>query len=120
MNREIFSELLGWYGFSVEQAENGKVAVEKVEKVPEGTYDIILMDLGMPVLDGYRAAVQIRNIEKNRSKKLPIVGISGYVMEEEIQKAMNCGMNAYLFKPFEEDEMLQVFQMVLGMEKSRC
>lgn len=116
MNREIFSKLLEWYGFSVEKAENGQVAVDKLKEAYPDEYDMVLMDLGMPVLDGYRATRMIRELLDGRFKYLPIVALSGCALEDEIRKAMDSGMNAYLLKPFDENEMLEVFGKVLDDE----
>ena len=116
-NRELFATLLGWYGFSVDQAENGKTAVEKVKKAPRGTYDIVLMDIGMPVLDGFCAAKMIRKMETGQESRLPIVAVSGYLMEGEIKRALDAGMDACLSKPVDGGEMIRIFEKLLSRQE---
>lgn len=113
MNIEVSSEILKWFGFIVDVAENGQIAVDKLKDASADTYDIVLMDLQMPVLNGYDATKQIRWMQEGRFQKLPIVAMSGNVFDDERKKAMSCGMDAYLLKPFDEDEMKEVFQKFL-------
>lgn len=97
-NREVAQDFLHDAEMVVECAENGLEAVTKVSEQPAGYYDCILMDVQMPVMDGYEAAMAIRKLYP--SSKLPIVALSANAFEEDRQKSMASGMDAHLEKPF--------------------
>ncbi|MCL2070193.1 MAG: ATP-binding protein [Treponema sp.] len=100
INREIVIEFLSVTNLILETAENGREAVEKFQSSPDGCFDIILMDMQMPVMDGCSATREIRCIEKERSaKEVPIIAMTANVMREDIQRAMESGMNAHIGKP---------------------
>ena len=102
INREIVIELLSSTNLILESAETGKDAVEKVRSSGAGYYDIILMDMQMPVMDGCSATREIRRMEKEwGSGEIPIIAMTANVMQEDIQKARDSGMNAHLGKPIE-------------------
>ena len=107
INREIIIELLSDTNIVLETAENGREVVDKFSSVGEGYFDIILMDMQMPVMDGCSATVEIRRIEREWAaakpdyRKVPIVAMTANVMQEDIKKAIQSGMNAHLGKPIE-------------------
>ena len=107
INREIIIELLSGTNIIMETAENGREVVEKFSSMGEGFFDVILMDMQMPVLDGCSATLEIRKIEKQwiaakpDYRQIPIIAMTANVMQEDIQKAIESGMNAHLGKPIE-------------------
>ena len=107
INREIIVELLSGSNLIMDTAENGREVVEKISSMGEGYFDIILMDMQMPVMDGCSATVEIRRIEKEWAaarpgyREVPIIAMTANVMQEDIQRVMESGMNAHLGKPIE-------------------
>ena len=101
MNREIAGEILQMAGTKVETAENGKIAVEKVEASPKGSYDLIFMDIQMPVMNGYEATKAIRRSSHELAKKIPIIAMTANAFSEDIQHSLAAGMNAHVSKPVE-------------------
>lgn len=108
MNREIATAILEEAGFKVDTAENGAIAVEKVTYYPEGFYDVILMDIQMPVMDGYTATRKIRSLENKAIAKIPIIAVSANAFDEDRQTSLEAGMNGHLAKPIVVDELLEV------------
>ena len=114
INREIIIELLSVTKLTLEAAENGRVAVEKIKAGGAGCFDIILMDMQMPVMDGCAATAEIRRMEKDwASKEIPIIAMTANVMREDIEKAIASGMNAHLGKPIELEVTLKTIQGLL-------
>ncbi len=99
INREIAFTVLSQAGFAVDQAENGQVAVEKVMRGGQGFYDAILMDVHMPVLDGYSATRAIRAMELPGKRRIPIVALSANAFETDVKEALAAGMDAHVAKP---------------------
>nr|WP_295264071.1 transporter substrate-binding domain-containing protein [uncultured Blautia sp.] len=113
MNREIATAILEEAGFKVATAENGAIAVEKVTYYPEGFYDVILMDIQMPVMDGYTATRKIRSLENKAIAKIPIIAISANAFDEDREASLAAGMNGHLAKPIVVDELLEVLEGIL-------
>ena len=113
MNREIATAILEEAGFKVDTAENGAIAVEKVTHYPEGFYDVILMDIQMPVMDGYTATRKIRSLENKAIAKIPIIAVSANAFDEDRQTSLEAGMNGHLAKPIVVDELLEVLGGIL-------
>lgn len=113
INMEIAEELLSTQGFLVEAAENGSLALEKVVQSGPGYYDLILMDIQMPVMDGHEAARRIRQLEDRRLACIPIIALSANAFAEDYQKSMDAGMNAHFPKPIDIHELLELIQKVL-------
>ena len=105
LNAEILMELLGMEGVQCDYAENGKVALEVFEASEEDTYDMILMDVKMPVMDGYEAAAAIRAGAHPRAKTIPIVALTANAFKEDIQHALDAGMNEHIAKPVRVDKI---------------
>ena len=107
LNWKIASELLEPYGFSIDWAENGMVCVEKFKNSRPGYYDVILMDIRMPLMNGYDAAREIR-IQKRKDNFIPIIAMTADAFFEDIKKCIDCGMNAHMSKPLNINELLQI------------
>lgn len=101
LNREIAEELIGATGASVESAEDGVQAVEKFKVSAEGYYDLILMDVQMPHMDGYEATRCIRALERSDARKVPIFAMTANAFAEDVQKSREAGMNAHISKPLD-------------------
>ena len=105
LNAEILMELLSMEGVQCDYAENGKVAVECFEASHEDTYDMILMDVKMPVMDGYEAAAAIRAGSHPNAKTIPIVALTANAFKEDIQRALDAGMDEHIAKPVRVDKI---------------
>jgi signal transduction histidine kinase/ActR/RegA family two-component response regulator len=115
LNREIASKILKKFGFKVETADNGKIALDKVASSEPGTYDLILMDIQMPVMNGYEASKEIRAINDSALSSIPIVAMSANAFAEDVQKSRESGMNGHIAKPIEVEKMMETINEVLGM-----
>lgn len=109
LNREIGVEILQMTGAEVETAENGKIAVEKVEASPKGSYDLIFMDIQMPVMNGYEATAAIRSLPGEKGK-LPIIAMTANAFAEDVQLAKNTGMNGHIAKPLDMNKLNDVLE----------
>ena len=113
LNREIAQEILREYGFRVDTAENGAVAVEKVRTAAPGSYDLVLMDVQMPVMDGYTATRQIRALEDPALAEIPILAMTANAFDEDRRNAMESGMNGFLSKPIVIGDLVQELHKIL-------
>ena len=113
LNREIAMTILHEYGFLVDIAENGAVAVEKVRTSDPGRYDLVLMDVQMPVMDGYTATRRIRALKDPARAAVPIVAMTANVFEEERKQAFDCGMNGFLSKPIVVEELIDALKGIM-------
>lgn len=109
LNWEIANEILTCAGFELDRAENGKICVEKFEQSEPGTYDLILMDIRMPVMDGYEAAKAIRALDR-QDAGLPIIAMTADAFSEDIQRCLQCGMNAHIAKPIDVKKLIHELQ----------
>ena len=114
INREIAKAILKNIGFTVETAENGKEAVEKVEASAQGYYDAVLMDIQMPVMDGYDATKAIRSLPDEKLSGIPIIAMTANAFSEDVKKAHDVGMNGHIAKPIDIDNMVSTLKEVLG------
>ncbi|GHU66430.1 hypothetical protein AGMMS49983_16060 [Clostridia bacterium] len=114
INREIVESLLEPTGLAIEGAENGSLALEMFRKNPE-RYDIILMDVQMPVMDGYTATKRIRalGVSTQKGKDIPIIAMTANVFKEDIERSRAVGMNAHIGKPIDLNEMVHVLRQYL-------
>ena len=110
LNREIAEELLKQYGFLVDIAENGAEAVEKVKNSAPGTYDLVLMDIQMPLMNGYEATEQIRALEDPALAKIRILAMTANAFDEDRKQALKCGMDGFLSKPIVMEELIRTLQ----------
>ncbi|MFR1974517.1 MAG: ATP-binding protein [Oscillospiraceae bacterium] len=113
LNLEIASTLLKEAGFAVDTAENGKVAVEKVEAASADRYDLILMDIQMPEMDGYEATRRIRALPDTKKAALPIVAMTANAFEDDRKNALRAGMNGHIAKPLDIPKLFQVLSELL-------
>ncbi len=117
LNREIATEILREAGFDVESAENGRQACDMVRESPIGRYDLILMDIQMPIMDGYLAAREIRAMKEPRLANLPIIAMTANAFEEDREKALAAGMNGHLPKPIDVKAMFALFRDLFGAKE---
>ena len=110
LNREIAVEILQEYGFLVDSAENGAVAVERVKNSAPGDYDLVLMDVQMPIMNGYEATKQIRALDNPGLAGITILAMTANAFDEDRKKALKCGMNGFLSKPIIMDELICALQ----------
>ena len=110
LNMEIETELLGELGFHIEPAGNGKEALERVAASAPGEIDLVLMDIQMPVMDGWQASQAIRALPDPAMAGIPIIALSANVFESDIQRSMECGMNAHLKKPLDVPALLRTIE----------
>ena len=113
LNAEIAQCLLEERNFEVDCVGDGAQAVERIRTAPPGTYDVILMDIMMPVMDGLDAARAIRRMEREDCRTIPIIAMSANAFDEDLKKSVECGMNGHLSKPVEVDKLYQVLDQVL-------
>ena len=113
INMEIAQMLLDHEGFLIETAENGKIALEMTAASGHGYYDVILMDIQMPVMDGYTAARAIRNLPDKKLAGIPIIAMTANAFQEDIRKAEEAGMNGHIEKPMDIPAMKATLQHVL-------
>ncbi len=113
LNWEIGQAMLSELGMEPDHAENGKICLEKFEQSKEGWYDIILMDLRMPVMTGYEAAAAIRGLARGDAAKIPIIAVSADAFEDDIEKCLECGMNAHAAKPYDIMELMALMNQYL-------
>lgn len=116
LNREIAVRLLTDKGMKVEEAEDGSIAVEKFKLSREHYYDLILMDIRMPNMDGYQAADCIRGLDRTDAKKIPVIAMTANAFEEDKQMALDHGMNAHLAKPLNVKVLFDVIGKHLNQE----
>lgn len=114
LNAEIAMTLLENAGFVVEHVENGLDCVEHLVKADFGYYDLILMDVQMPKLDGYQATRKIRNLPDEKKAGVPIIAMTANAFEEDRQRALQVGMDGFVSKPIEVNKLMDAMRMVLG------
>ena len=110
LNREIAVELLKQYGFRIDTAENGAEAVEKVKHAAPGDYDLVLMDVQMPVMNGYEATKQIRALDDPALAGITILAMTANAFDEDRKQALECGMDGFLSKPIVLEELIGTLQ----------
>lgn len=103
INAEILSELLDIEGATCEIAENGKFVLERFERAAAGEFDAILMDVQMPVMNGYEATRKIRLLDRSDAKSIPIIAMTANAFTEDVKDALDAGMDAHIAKPIDMD-----------------
>lgn len=118
LNWEIINELLTDIGMELDWTENGQLCVEKYEKSEPGYYDAILMDVRMPIMDGYEATRSIRALNRPDAKEIPIIAMTADAFSEDIKRCLDSGMNAHTAKPINLDEVLSILKKYILKQKS--
>ena len=114
LNREIAVEILEEYGVVIDTAENGAVAARKISTSAPGTYDLVLMDIQMPVMDGLEATRRIRALPQPALANIPIIAMTANAFDEDRRAAARCGMNGFLSKPIDMEELVQTLRRFFG------
>lgn len=117
LNREILVEALREESFIVDEAIDGSFAIEKLRDNQPGTYDLVILDLQMPVMDGYETTRIIRSFKDPKVAQIPIIALTADALPEEKTQAFNCGVNAYLVKPVDMPSLLKVFMLFFRENK---
>ena len=117
LNREIATEILRAEGCIVEEAENGYIAVEKIANSKAGYYDLTLMDIQMPVMNGYEAVTKIRALENKNLANIPVIAMTANAFEEDRKRAIETGMDAHVPKPIDIDNLLGTMIELLQKEE---
>ena len=117
LNQEIAVEILGGAGFTTEVAENGKVAVEMLQRSDPGYYQLVLMDVQMPVMSGYEAVREIRQLENQRLAGIPVIAMTANAFEEDKQEALRNGMDGHIAKPINIELLFTTLNKVLARAK---
>ena len=113
INRTIVKRLLGERGMLVDECDSGAKAIEIASTMSENTYDMIFMDIKMPIMDGYEATDAIRGLDNEKAKTIPIIAMTANAFEEDKKMAQSHGMNGHVTKPFKIDELLHFLYEVL-------
>ena len=114
LNQEIAVAILEEGGLEVEVAGNGQIAVEMLKKSEPGYYQLVLMDVKMPVMNGYEATKAVRKLENKELASIPIFAMTANAFEEDKREALNCGMNGHLAKPIDVDQLFKLLRKVLS------
>ena len=114
LNQEIAVEILDSAGFKTEVAENGKIAVEMLEKSSPGYYQLVLMDVQMPVMNGYEAVREIRQLENQKLASVPVIAMTANAFEEDKQEALRNGMDGHIAKPINIEILFNTLNKVLS------
>lgn len=117
LNQEIAAEILRQVGIEVDIADDGEIAVEKVKNAVSGQYDMILMDILMPRMNGYEATRQIRALDDPEKSGLPIVAMTANAFEEDKKEAENAGMNGHLAKPVDIDKLFEMLARFISKKE---
>ena len=107
LNQEIAKALLEEKGMHVEIAENGQIGVEMFTQSPVAFFDVILMDIRMPIMDGYTATENIRTLDRPDAKQVPIIAMTADAFSDDVQKCLSVGMNGHVGKPIEPDKLME-------------
>ncbi|MDE7157972.1 MAG: response regulator [Clostridiales bacterium] len=113
LNQEIAQSILEDVGFIIDTADDGSVAVERMKEKPAGSYDLILMDVQMPIMNGYEATKAIRALDDPAKASIPIVAMTANAFEEDKKTAMDSGMNGFAAKPIDIDALMKTLQDIL-------
>ncbi|MDR2302361.1 MAG: response regulator [Deltaproteobacteria bacterium] len=114
LNRKIAKAMLKVTGIKVDEAVDGSAALKMFEDSPENTYDIILMDVQMPIMDGYQASLAIRQLDRDDAHHVPIIALTANAFKEDIDKALEAGMNAHIAKPIKTDKIVEIMSQHLA------
>ena len=119
LNQEIATEILTGAGFSIDVAENGKIAVDMLKRSEPGYYQLVLMDVQMPVMNGYEATNLIRRLEDAELASIPVLAMTANTFEEDKREAARCGMNGHIAKPIDMKKLFDTLDRVLEQKKDK-
>ena len=111
---EIVKGFLEKTDIIIDEAKNGWEAIEKISGAEEGFYDMIFMDISMPVMRGDEATIEIRQIERNDCKTIPIIAMTANALESDVEKYFKCGMNGHISKPIEPQRVFETLSKWIG------
>ena len=117
LNWEIINELLEEYGITATRCENGKLCVEKLESCAEGCYDLVFMDIQMPVMNGYEATQAIRASQRDYVRRIPIFAMTADAFSDDVSRCLKAGMNGHIAKPVDMNQVLKAIRTVKGGAK---
>ena len=117
VNREIAAMILKEYGFELDTAENGKIALDMVSATAPGYYRAILMDVQMPVMGGYEATRAIRALDNAERASVPVIAMTANAFTEDINEAKEAGMNAHISKPLDVDQLAGTLADLFGRQE---
>ena len=117
INREIVGELLRQNGAEIEFAEDGQICLDKINAAPPDYYDLILMDISMPNMDGLEATRMIRGLSDAKKASIPIIAVTANVYEKDRNEAIKAGMNAFTEKPISAEKLFEVMDRHLQEQK---
>ena len=118
LNAEIAIAILEETGLIIERVEDGIQCVNRIEQMPSGTYDLILMDIQMPNMDGYKATQCIRHLDDKKKAEIPIIAMTANAFAEDVQAALNAGMNEHVAKPIDVEKLEEVILSVLNKQEN--
>ena len=113
INAEIAKMVLSQKGAEVDRAENGQVGFDQIRAKGEGYYDAVLMDIQMPVMNGYEATEAIRSLPGDYCRNLPIIAMSANAYEEDVRTCLDIGMNAHIAKPFQPEQLYKLLEQLV-------
>ena len=116
INAEILVELLSLEGVTCERTVNGQEALERFRRAPAGYFDAILLDIQMPVMNGYEAARAIRGLPRPDAQTVPIVAMTANAFADDVRNAMEAGMNAHIAKPIDMEALLRALAELVRPE----
>ena len=117
LNAEIAIAILEDTGLIIDRVEDGVQCVNQIEQMPAGTYDMILMDIQMPKIDGYKATQAIRNLPDKGKACIPIIAMTANAFEEDKRDAIAAGMNGHIAKPIQVDKLLSMLEEVIRQQE---
>ena len=119
MNAEIMMDVLEMEDMETDHAENGRIAVERFQNSEIGMYSAILMDIRMPEMDGLEATQVIRALDRPDAKTIPIIALTANAFDEDVQRSLQCGMNAHLTKPVEPEHLFKTLGELIWETENR-
>ena len=109
-------EILGDYGFVMDSVNNGSAALQRIAGAKPGDYDLVLMDIQMPVMDGYEATRRIRALDNPALASIPILAMTANAFDEDRRAALECGMNGFRSQPIDISELVKTLQGVFSSD----